>query len=356
MTTVAKEKAIGIDLFAGAGGMSLGAKMAGVSVSYALEKDIYAAKTYQANHPSTNVINADIRDVTTLSISSKLPIILFGGAPCQGFSTSNRRTNSRTNPDNWLYKEFIRMLRTLSPDWVVFENVTGLLEMESGAFFKGVLSDFSDSGYECVYTVLKATNFGIPQNRNRLFIIGSKSKKKLIITEKNDLPKFTVRDAFCDLPHLENGASVDTLKYSKLPDNEYALSMRGTLNESTGHLVSRNSDYVLKRYKYINQGENWTSIPPELMENYSDPSRCHTGIYRRLSENEASVVIGNYRKNMLIHPTENRGLSVREAARLQSFPDYYVFKGSLGYQQQQVGNAVPPLMAKHIFQTILEQM
>lgn len=353
---MAKEKVIGIDLFAGAGGMSLGAKMAGVSISYALEKDMYAAKTYQANHPSTKVINADIRDVTTLSIPSKFPIILFGGAPCQGFSTSNRRTNSRTNPDNWLYKEFIRMLRTLSPDWVVFENVTGLLEMESGEFFKDVLSDFSDSGYECVYTVLKATNFGIPQNRNRLFIIGSKSKTKLIITEKNDMPKYTVRDAFCDLPRLENGASIDKLEYPKLPDNEYALSMRGTLTECTGHLVSRNADYVLRRYKYINQGENWSSIPPELMKNYADTSRCHTGIYRRLSENEASVVIGNYRKNMLIHPTENRGLSVREAARLQSFPDSYVFKGSLGYQQQQVGNAVPPLMAKHVFQTILEQM
>jgi DNA (cytosine-5)-methyltransferase 1 len=129
--------------------------------------------------------------------------------------------------------------------------------------------------------------------------------------------------------------------------------MRGKLKLCSGHIVTQNKDYIIDRYKYIKQGENWKSIPDDLMDNYTNSSRCHSGIYHRLCDNEPSVVIGNYRKNMLIHPWENRGLSVREAARLQSFPDWYQFCGGIGYQQQQVGNAVPPLLAKEVFKSIL---
>jgi DNA (cytosine-5)-methyltransferase 1 len=118
--------------------------------------------------------------------------------------------------------------------------------------------------------------------------------------------------------------------------------------------VSRNKPYVIERYKYIKQGQNWQSIPKSLMKNYSDKSKCHSGIYRRLNYQEPSVVISNYRKNMLIHPVEDRGLSVREAARLQSFPDTFKFFGLISEIQQQIGNAVPPLLAKAIFDRIME--
>ncbi len=354
---MSKKGIIGIDLFSGAGGMSLGAVMAGITVKYAIEKDKYASMTYKANHHETKVVNKDICEISTLPCNLKRnPIILFGGAPCQGFSTSNRRTNNRDNTQNWLYKEFIRLLRNIQSDWFVFENVTGIMEFESGVFFDEILSEFKLSGYECSYTVLKASDLGVPQKRNRLFIIGSKTGKKLSIKEHNELSKLTVRDAFEDLPILENGANIDKLPYAKDADNSYALLMRGHLTECTGNLVSKNSDVILRRYEYIKQGENWTSIPKELMDNYSDLTQCHTGIYHRLSEDEPSVVIGNYRKNMLIHPKSNRGLSVREAARLQSFPDNYVFKGSIGFQQQQVGNAVPPLMAKYVFEQIVNEI
>lgn len=350
------KQVIGIDLFSGAGGMSLGAELAGIVVKYAIEKDIHAAQTYQVNHPNTKVLNSDVRDINTIPDDlGKGITLLFGGAPCQGFSTSNRRTNNRSNSENWLYKEFIRVLRLWKPDWVVFENVTGIVEMESGAFFEEVVSDFKDTGYTCSYSILNAVDFGIPQKRNRLFLIGSKHGKSVnfnIINKKNEV---TVRDALFDLPDLENGANIDVLPYSEKADNEYAKAMRGSLNLCAGNLVTRNSKQVLKRYNYIGQGENWEAIPNRLMKNYADSSRCHTGIYHRLRDDKPSVVIGNYRKNMLIHPWSDRGLSVREAARLQSFPDNYIFTGSIGFQQQQVGNAVPPLLAKSVFELITKE-
>ena len=350
-------KAIGIDLFAGAGGMSLGAEMAGISVEYAVEIDRYAAETYKANHLHTKVINADVRNVTSFDCCShRVPVVLFGGAPCQGFSTSNRRTNTRSNPDNWLYKEFVRLLKQVRPDWVVFENVTGLLDMESGSFFQSILDDFSKVGYSCSYSVLTASDYGVPQNRSRLFIIGSRHGERVSFTPVDVITKVSVQDAFSDLPILENGANVDVLPYAKEADNDFARLMRSDLQKCSGHLVSRNATYILERYKHVKQGENWAAIPKMLMQNYADPTRCHTGIYYRLKEDQPSVVIGNYRKNMIIHPTCDRGLSVREAARLQSFPDWYTFKGSIGFQQQQVGNAVPPLLAKHVFRTILREI
>ena len=351
------DRFIGIDLFSGAGGMSLGAEIAGISVKYAVEKDAHAAQTYQVNHPNTIMINADIREILTIpSDYGEGTTVLFGGAPCQGFSTSNRRTNNRENTDNWLYKEFIRILRLWKPDWVVFENVTGIIEMESGAFFKDIVEDFKNAGYTCSYGILNAADFGVPQKRKRLFVVGSKQGKRVELKPSNNNHKISVRDAFIDLPNLENGANIDVLPYIREAESEYAKTMRGTLNKCAGHLVSRNSEQVLKRYTHIKQGENWESIPPALMQNYADCSRCHTGVYYRLVEDEVSVVIGNYRKNMLIHPWANRGLSVREAARLQSFPDSYNFSGSIGFQQQQVGNAVPPLLAKYVFENIVGEV
>lgn len=352
-----EEQIIGVDLFSGAGGLSLGAEMAGIKVKYAIEIDPFAAETYKANHPLTSVIQDDVRRITDLPCNSfNNQLVLFGGAPCQGFSTSNRRTNTRSNPGNWLYKEFIRIIHILNPQWVVFENVTGLLEMESGAFFSSILADFQSVGYTCSYSVLNASDFGVPQRRSRLFLIGSKNGIQIELGGAQPLPLVTVGNAFCDLPVLENGASIDCLPYSGDSDSDYAKLMRNGLTQCSGNLVSRNAKYILERYTHIHQGQNWSAIPPELMENYADSSRCHTGIYYRLRDDQPSVVIGNYRKNMIIHPWADRGLSVREAARLQSFPDWYIFKGSIGFQQQQVGNAVPPLLAKYVFQKVVEKI
>lgn len=348
-----KKELIGIDLFSGAGGLSLGAEMAGVCVKIAVESDLYAAKTYQLNHPNTLMLNQDIRTIKELPIDRSLPSVLFGGPPCQGFSTSNQKNRNKNNPQNWLFKEFIRLAKYIRPDWIVFENVKGIIDTEKGFFAKEIINNFSEIGYTCTPLVLCASDYGIPQTRSRFFLVGSLHGKKVIAPTCGH-HWVTVKDAIEDLPSLANGASQNVLKYRFGARSDYAKMLRDDMAQCSGNLVTNNSDNVIKRYSYIPQGGNWKDIPEELMVNYTDKSRCHTGIYKRLSEDKPSITVGNYRKSMLIHPWEDRGLSVREAARLQSFPDKYEFCGSIGFQQQQVGNAVPPLLARAVFQAIIK--
>ncbi len=344
---------IGIDLFAGAGGLSLGAEMAGVDVKVAVECDYHSANTYQINHQDVSVINSDIKQVSFKDFKKDNDkLILFGGPPCQGFSSSNQKTRSKNNPKNWLFKEFVRIAKETKPDWIVIENVTGIYETENGYFVDRIWQDITRLGYTCTPMILCACDFGVPQKRSRFFLLCSLNGE-VYPTPKIEQDIVTVREAIEDLPSLVNGANIDILPYKDIAKSNYAIKLRGELTHCSGHLVTRNSDNVIKRYKYIPQGGNWKDIPDSLMTNYKDKSRCHTEIYKRLSPNEPSVTVGNYRKSMLIHPWENRGLSVREAARLQSFPDSYVFSGSIGFQQQQVGNAVPPLLAKYVFEIII---
>jgi len=346
---------IGIDLFSGAGGMSLGARQAGIDVQQVVEADKYAAATYLENHqPKSGIFVEDIRKFKPTKIQDRdnEGLVVFGGPPCQGFSTSNQRNRSLDNDNNWLFEEFVRVVKASRPDWFVFENVRGILETEGGIFVEQIIERFQKLGYTVSADLLHATNFGVPQKRARFFIVGSLHGKTYRFPEATHKPPITVSKAISDLPKLSNGASTCYLSYSKRATNKYAQLLRNGMKGCTNHLVTRNNEIIIERYKHIPPGGNWENIPDHLMGNYADKSRCHTGVYRRLELDKPSVVIGNYRKNMLIHPIENRGLSVREAARLQSFPDEFVFKGSIGFQQQQVGNAVPPLLARAVFQEL----
>ena len=345
---------IGAEIFSGAGGMSMGANMAGIQVKLAVEINKYASETFSHNHKDAVIINDDIRSVQEIPFKkNKQPFVLFGGPPCQGFSRSNHKTRNKENPSNWLFKEFARVSDLWNPDWVVLENVQGLIGTGNGIFLEEILEQLFKSGYTSTFKVLNAKDFGVPQNRERLFIVGSKHGISFEFPEKKRVKITNVKEALGDLPELPNGNSEYLLPYRAKPTSVYAKKLRGKLSFCENNGVSKNTDIVLKRYDYIPQGGNWQDIPKRLMRSYADASRCHTGIYHRLDENKESVVIGNYRKNMLIHPWQNRGLSVREAARLQSFPDEFVFKGNLGEQQQQVGNAVPPKLAKALFNKIL---
>lgn len=347
---------IGIDLFAGAGGLSLGAKLAGINVVAAIEQEKNAAATYKRNHKSTIVINNDIHkvDASTLPQIHDDTLIVFGGPPCQGYSYSNKKTRTSDNPNNSLFAEFLRVVKECKPDWFLFENVEGFKQFQNGAVREEVKRLFEQLGYRVDDAVLLASRFGVPQNRHRYFMVGNNRGVDYIFPWGTD-EKYTVEDAISDLPALQNGEMTVSLPY-KCHANEvgkYARSMRKGSRTSKQNFVSKNQDYVIERYKHIGQGQNWRAIPDELMQNYANKNNCHSGIYRRLIASKPSVVISNYRKNMLIHPYENRGLSVREAARLQSFPDNYIFEGSIQRIQQQIGNAVPPLLAKAVFDQIV---
>lgn len=344
---------LGYDLFCGAGGLSLGAHLAGIDVVFAVDNDKNALKTYSHNFPNSEVVLSTVKDLTFLPSSNGKESIVFGGPPCQGFSISNQRTRSKANPKNWFFEDFLSIVSRVCPEWVVFENVRGLLETEKGFFLEAITGGLIALGYSVACRVLNAADYGVPQCRSRLFVVANKVGVDFEFPEPFKGSRVAVAEAIDDLPDLQNGASICRMRYKKEATSAYAQALRNGASECSNNLVTKNSSHIIERYGCIPQGGNWESIPSKMMENYADCSRCHTGIYRRLKADEPSVVIGNYRKNMLIHPSSNRGLSVREAARLQSFPDWFEFKGSIGFQQQQVGNAVPPLLSKAIFKKIM---
>lgn len=358
-----RPRPLAIDLFAGAGGLSLGFNNAGFQVVQVVENNPHAAATYRHNHPQVDVLEEDIGSLDPLTCLRRLGLrpgdvtALIGGPPCQGFSESNRRTRTLANPKNHLYKAFIRFLNTIKPTWFVLENVAGLRTLSRGAILRRIVRACCELGYKVEWTELNAADYGVPQLRRRLFIVGNRLGVPIRFPKPTHgcglEPYVSVRAAISDLPSLENGASDDNVSYEKGAHRLtlYQKTMRGSVDDRSyvqGNLVSRNAATIIRRYTHIRPGQNWEAIPPQLLQNYSDVSRSHTGIYYRLEWNKPAKVIGNFRKNMLIHPEQNRGLSVREAARLQSFSDDYVFLGSIGFQQQLVADAVPPLLAETV--------
>jgi len=346
-----------VDIFSGAGGLSIGAKMAGINPVLAVEFDKYAAKTYKRNHKNTIVLPENIKDVNPLKYTKKYPFIIFGGPPCQGFSIANTKTRNIDNPNNFMFKEYIRFVDDLKPEWFLFENVVGFKSFGKGEFAKEVENELANLGYETSSSVLNASDYGVPQKRSRFFIIGHKKSKGGIQFDFNKLKKqstVSVEEAIHDLPYLTNGEKLEISSYKSSPKSEFAKLMRRKRRKISQNFVTENKPHIIERYKVINQGENWKAAQKKgLLNSYSSTKNTHSGIYKRLEADKPSVTIANYRKSMLIHPYEDRGLSLREAARLQSFPDDFIFEGSLSFQQQQVGNAVPPLLAKVIFEQII---
>jgi len=346
---------IGIDIFSGAGGLSLGAEMSGIDVRYGIEINKYAAASFEYNHKNATVLTSDISKIKTAELELKNEVfVIMGGPPCQGFSMSNTMSRNMKNEKNFLYLEFVRFVRELKPKWFVLENVWGLAKMNDGETLEMIKESFCALGYDVKAQILWANNYGVPQKRYRCFIVGNREGIEFDFPQPQGT-NVTVGDAFADLPHLVNGQMLDEAEYT-IPLEEasdYAKLMRANSATAKQNFVSLNNELVIQRYHYIPQGGNWRNIPDFLMTNYADKSRCHSGIYKRLRDDSPSVVISNYRKSMLIHPTQDRGLSVREAARLQSFPDDFIFQGPHMSIQQQIGNAVPPLLSKAVFDQIL---
>lgn len=354
-----------IDLFAGAGGLSLGFESAGLKSQLAIEQNQHSVDTYKYNSSNQNVICADIRDLDanetlkSYKIEKNSLFALIGGPPCQGFSPSNRKTRNWENPLNHLYKDYLRFFKASNPQWFVLENVPDFTAFHDGRIIRTIEKYARWRGYETKRYLLDASDFGVPQKRMRFVLIGNRIGAKLPELKATCTSKITTRMALDDLPSLENGNREDLIGYKRGHRiNSFQKMMRSERNDKDlicGGTVSRNKDYVIERYRHIPPGGNLASLPPELTGTYKNAKSAHTNIYRRLIPDDVAYTIGNYRKNMMIHPWEDRGLSIREASRLQSFPDHYHFTGPIMSRQKQVGNAVPPILARAIAIAIMNE-
>jgi DNA (cytosine-5)-methyltransferase 1 len=355
---------IALDVFAGAGGLSLGAKMAGIDVAYGIEADKNAARTYQENFNRTPVATTVITPRAVRSLCDRLGIrpgdmdLLLAGPPCQGFSISNLRTRHDQNPANHAWKSVIVFLRYLRPKAIVLENVGGIETYEGGKVASRIEEVLEQLGYSTNRFRLDAADFGVPQHRTRIFFVGVRGGAVSAIPKGHSEP-ITVAMALRDLPRVPNGNRDDTARYRTYGRalGSYQKQMRRRMNGVVANCqTSNNTHLITERFALVPQGGNWSSIPTSKFTTYARRENCHRWLYRRLREDRPSVTISNFRKNMLIHPWQDRTLSVREAARLQGLMDHFRLFGNLQSQQQQVANAVPPAVAKAVVKEVVRAL
>lgn len=345
-----------VDLFCGAGGLSLGAQQAGFRVLAGIDSDPRAIATHESNFPGSLHYCLDLERLSPRRLSSLIssrgtPVdLIMGGPPCQGFSIANLRTRDASNPANRAYRRLIALTSVVRPRAVLLENVTGLLTYNNGATFRAMTQQLEALGYSCEVIVLDAADFGVPQHRKRVFIAGLLGHLPSMAEHLAPLvmAHVPVTDALSDLPVIGPANSSDELPYPALsahlsPFQRSVRTSRARL--VTGCATSRHTPITLQRFREVPQDGNWQSIPARLFRSYSRPENCHRWLFKRLAPNKPAVTISNFRKGMIIHPFSDRTLSVREAARLQSFPDWFHFSGPLQSRQQQVANAVPPKLA-----------
>ena len=352
-----------IELFAGAGGLSLGLKQAGIEVILANEIEKDFAKTYSINNPKTKMINDDIHNIDWNNELSNLGDIdlVSGGPPCQGFSTVGSKNEK--DPRNSLFYEYIRCVTAVRPSYVIFENVAGFKRMYSGTAYTSLLNELKNLGYETASSIVEASDFGLPQRRQRTIVIGWKkglkqvplpnpthSKNSNLFESQN---KISVWDAISDLPQIAANDSSDT--YSTDPQNDYQKAIRNGCRVLTEHNSSNYGKKMLEILKLVPDGGSVEDLPLHLR-----PKSYFKNTYARLVPNECSPTItrnfGTPSSSRCIHPFQNRALSTREGARLQGFPDNYIFFGGKGSKNLQIGNAVPPLFGKIIAQEILKTL
>lgn len=348
-----------IDLFAGVGGMSLGFEMAGFEVALANEYDKEIAEAYVKNHPNTRMIAEDITSLPLDDVFSKYRgkvDVIIGGPPCQGFSQKGQRKTIH-DERNFLFKYYVKVVELVKPRYFVMENVPNLLTTERGYFKKEIEEMFEKLGYRLNADVLNAADYGVPQNRRRAVIIGKMAEngnKKVALPQKLQ-DKVNIWDAISDLSYLESGEGENEQKYKLEAKSAYQKDMRKDCNSLFNHQATKHSKLALERLKLLPPEMGKEILPKEHLT-----KSIYSGTWSRMIKNDVSVTITTRfdtpSSGRFTHPYLNRAITVREAARIQSFPDNFVFIGTKSIQMKQVGNAVPPLLAKAIAEAIKKDM
>lgn len=378
-----------IDLFAGAGGLSYGFETVGFDVKLAVEKDAWAVDTYSANHVNKHVLEADIYSLDNsffAGFRGSIDVIM-GGPPCQGFSIAASNRRKADDSRNELYREFLRVVDCVNPKIVLIENVKEIMgyKLPDGTKIVDDIKHFFDEhGYCYDYSVLNCRNYGIPQDRRRFFflairkdIYGSTFNIESLMS-KYIQPEITFNDATSDLPIVyPHQYPEDAIqKYSQEAQNPFQCLLRGKCSELSNHIPMQHTEKTVQKFKFL-QSENGQQLPEELkprVRGHIDTvsNAAYSQNHRIIDGSKVSPTITASFYSSFIHPTQPRNITVREAARIQTFPDSFVFKGKKTTlskkllakkgifgelhldQFNQVGNAVPPIMAEHLAHICLE--
>ena len=340
-----------VDLFSGAGGLSRGFLDAGYNVLLGVDNDEMALKTFSSNHGNSNVLKLDLFDhsnidviVNTLNKYGKSIDVLVGGPPCQGFSIAGPR--DMNDKRNILYSAMVKLAELIKPKAIVLENVPGLIQTNGGIGAKRIINDFSNCGYNMVSKLLYAPDYGVPQIRKRVFFVGLLDHTKtfefpLPLLDKDHY--VTCEDAIGDLPSLQTSDGniiygEDVQHYECEPQNDYQKTMRSNSINIHNHIGSIPIEKTLKMISLVPEGKNYKALPLEYRNMY----KYHEALTRYSSKKPSLTINTCHRSHF--HYKYNRIPTVRESARLQSFPDDFIFYGNKSQQYKQVGNAVPPLL------------
>lgn len=386
-----------IDLFAGAGGITEGFRQAGAHCVFANDFNPHACDTFRHNHPGVDVMTGSIENLDATGIRARTGLekgeldILVGGPPCQGFSI-NAPERFLEDPRNSLFRHYLRFIDEFAPKVLLFENVPGMLSLGGGKIFDTVIGQMQERGYRVSSRILLSAHYGVPQVRWRMIILGSRVGEapqhpepthfyigrpnfkggstiatRLVPLDALRLaPAVTLHDAIGDLPPVEAGGGEEVSSYgrkcrSEKAASDFAAAMADSSEQLYNHTANRLSSVNLDRLSHIKAGQAWTAIPHDLLPEGMKKARTsdHTMRYGRLAWSSLAGTMMTKcdpHWGAVFHPEQTRTFTVREAARIQSFPDSYRFLGPRVAQYEQVGNAVPVLMAKAIAQSLSEYL
>lgn len=339
-----------LDLFSGVGGLSYGFEMAGFNISGAVEFEKSIADSMKKNHKNTEVFNGDIRNISPIDVESKIGKIdvIVGGPPCQGFSLKGKRLGLN-DERNFLFREYIKFIEHFKPKYFIMENVPTILNDKGGFFRDEILKEFKRLGYSVDFGTLMASDFGVPQNRKRAIFIGSLNNNIKLPTPKTK-NKISVWEAISDLAYLESAEGDFESEYKLNPNSEYQILMRKNSKSLFNHKATNHSPLAIDRLKRIPAEKGKEYLTEKITSTFGQT-------WGRLEKNKPSPTIvtrfdtPSNGKNS--HPFLHRAITPREAARIQSFPDTFIFYGNKTSIIKQIGNAVPPLLGKALAEQIL---